>query len=63
MSFSCISTILIETRKGYPNVQIFEAQLRDPQKGDWVLQVKQDLIDVKLQNNTFVQISTMTDYS
>ena len=43
--------------------KFFEAQLRDPQRGDWVLQVKQDLIDVKLQDITFDQIATMTEYS
>ena len=42
--------------------KIFEAQFSDPNKGDWVVQDKQDLKDVNL-DITFDQISIMSDYS
>ena len=42
--------------------KIFEAQFSDPNKGDWVVQAKQDLKDVNL-DITFDQISIMSDYT
>ena len=42
--------------------KFFEAQFKFPQKGDWVLQAKEDLNEVRL-NMTFDQISKMSDDS
>ena len=42
--------------------KFFEAQSKHPQKGDWVLQIKEDLKDVEL-NLTFSEIKCMSDFS
>ena len=42
--------------------RFFDVQSRYPQKGDWVLQIKEDLKEVNL-NMTFDEISKISDYS
>ena len=42
--------------------KFLEAQLKNPQKGDWILQVKQDIEDVDLKM-TLSEIKLMSEYS
>ena len=40
--------------------KFFQAQLNSQIKGDWILTVKQDMIDIKLNHYTFNQIKQMS---
>ena len=53
---------ILQQNKNNLIYKFFEAQLRYPQKGDWVLQVKQDLLEMKL-DISFELISKMSKTS